>query len=384
MRHGVHYYEFPWPDMTAPDNDIVLRSVQVMESHVKNTGKVLVHCHAGLGRTGLMIACFLVYSKRMSSNDAIKIVRVCRPGAVQTSAQTAFVRGFEKHLWDMQAAFRIELSDPRIELELFIQRQRSILHGEEGEQYRYIPKPIHFLLCRVMSLLLFQGDSVQNDSRIALAALESIAVSSTPGKEAVEVLCRQLNRCEWRMETAHDVSPLMFLVVEWFRQLTAPAVSQTLASDMIAFMKRYPENELSAELKPFLHDKLSRVARHSIGIAVSAIDVLVVASKAIDQQRRFAFKALAQALTHTHTSTKCVFSSFELELLSDFFSAWGGGVGGMYFDPTIVPKASATITKIAAASHYFIERCTGRGEFAERIGQGVVANDLVLEPATPR
>ena len=60
MRHGLRYYEFPWPDMTAPDNDIVLR-VQVMDSHVQGSGRSL-HCHAGLGRTGLLIACYFVYA----------------------------------------------------------------------------------------------------------------------------------------------------------------------------------------------------------------------------------------------------------------------------------------------------------------------------------
>jgi len=83
MPHGVSYYEFPWPDMTAPQQDVVLRSVQVMDHHIKSKGRVLVHCHAGLGRTGLMIACYFVYSKHMPSAEAIEIVRHSRPGAIQ-------------------------------------------------------------------------------------------------------------------------------------------------------------------------------------------------------------------------------------------------------------------------------------------------------------
>ena len=38
-------------------------------------GKVAVHCHAGLGRTGLFIASYLIYIYRMSSNQAIFYIR---------------------------------------------------------------------------------------------------------------------------------------------------------------------------------------------------------------------------------------------------------------------------------------------------------------------
>ncbi|CUI15485.1 phosphatase, putative [Bodo saltans] len=374
MRHGVHYYEFPWPDMTAPDNDIVLRSVQVMESHVKNSGRVLVHCHAGLGRTGLMIACFLIYSKRMTSDSAIKMVRTCRPGAVQTSAQVAFVKGFEQHLWSMQLAFRLQVSDPRVELELFMKRQREILHGEEGEQYRYVPKPLHFLLCRAISLALDDERHVR-PSPIALNALESVAISAAPSREIVNKMCTELNRGNWKFSQARDANAIMFLCADWFRGMTAPVISENSIREILDFMKQYTDEERSDKLKNFICHHYSRVVRHSIGMLLSAVNLLADCASARVETRRFAFKTIAQALTHTHTAAKGSLSGCEVDIVTSFFGDWATAIGGIYFDTSVVPMHAATISKIAAASQLLVDSVSTRAG-SDEPGRAIIANDL--------
>ena len=53
---------------------------------------------AGLGRTGVLIACYLVYSLRVRANDAIRFVRLKRPNAVQTRGQILCVQEFEQFI----------------------------------------------------------------------------------------------------------------------------------------------------------------------------------------------------------------------------------------------------------------------------------------------
>lgn len=54
---------------------LLIRFSEEHLSHVLNLGNVAVHCHAGLGRTGVVIASYLVWRYHLSADEAINYVR---------------------------------------------------------------------------------------------------------------------------------------------------------------------------------------------------------------------------------------------------------------------------------------------------------------------
>lgn len=81
----------PVEDMTPPDMDQVARFVAFVDAAIARGTAVGVHCHAGLGRTGTMIACHLV-TRGMTAAQAIEHVRQKRPGSIQTDLQEDAIR----------------------------------------------------------------------------------------------------------------------------------------------------------------------------------------------------------------------------------------------------------------------------------------------------
>jgi atypical dual specificity phosphatase len=90
---GLLLYHVPVEDMTAPSHDDLLRAITaLLKARQKKLG-VAVHCEAGLGRTGTLLACWFV-QQGLSPAEAVRKVRKLRPGSIETADQEDIVRRF--------------------------------------------------------------------------------------------------------------------------------------------------------------------------------------------------------------------------------------------------------------------------------------------------
>ncbi|MCD6491343.1 MAG: dual specificity protein phosphatase family protein [Candidatus Korarchaeota archaeon] len=83
---GLNVLWVPIPDMTAPTIRQLRTIVAWINKEINNNNPVVVHCLAGLGRTGTILAAYLTF-KDMLPKDAISYVRKKIPGAIMTQEQ---------------------------------------------------------------------------------------------------------------------------------------------------------------------------------------------------------------------------------------------------------------------------------------------------------
>ncbi len=85
----------PVTDFTAPTFDQAERAVAIIDGFLAQGLPVAVHCGAGLGRNGTILACYLA-SQGSTTREAVEQVRTKRPGSIETTAQEAVIEEYEQ------------------------------------------------------------------------------------------------------------------------------------------------------------------------------------------------------------------------------------------------------------------------------------------------
>ena len=88
----------PVPDFSPPTIEQIQRMVLFIQEQIETQQRpVAVTCHAGIGRTGTLLACYLVHEGN-SPDNAVSKIRELRPGSIQTREQEDAVHRYAEWL----------------------------------------------------------------------------------------------------------------------------------------------------------------------------------------------------------------------------------------------------------------------------------------------
>jgi atypical dual specificity phosphatase len=95
---NIKYLHVPTGDLSAPDMEKIDNTIDYIHERIKNNEPTMVHCAAGIGRTGTILACYLIKYHDLSTKDAIDKVRKERPGSVQSESQEIAIGLYHKFI----------------------------------------------------------------------------------------------------------------------------------------------------------------------------------------------------------------------------------------------------------------------------------------------
>ena len=87
QESGFELLHLPIRDYGIPDRENLRRVISSIVQHAGSGRNIAVHCNAGIGRTGLIMACLTKEVMGFDSAEAIRWVRMFIPGALETQQQ---------------------------------------------------------------------------------------------------------------------------------------------------------------------------------------------------------------------------------------------------------------------------------------------------------
>ena len=91
---NLDWVHLPIPDMSPPGVTFFEAWKKIRDQvtdEIVTKGRIVIHCASGFGRTGTIVARFMV-DCGITPDNAIEIVRKVRPGTIETVAQESFIK----------------------------------------------------------------------------------------------------------------------------------------------------------------------------------------------------------------------------------------------------------------------------------------------------
>ena len=76
-QHGIDYVNFPIPDHNVADTGSALKFATRLLENISSGQSIVIHCYAGIGRTGIIAGAILVRSG-VSATEAISLLSHAR------------------------------------------------------------------------------------------------------------------------------------------------------------------------------------------------------------------------------------------------------------------------------------------------------------------
>jgi atypical dual specificity phosphatase len=101
INHGnkLDYFHLKVEDYGAPSLEELDITVDYIKKQIDRAKPVMVHCAAGKGRTGTILAAYLLKKEEnLDAEKAIMKIRKLRPGSVQSETQKKCIESYEQYI----------------------------------------------------------------------------------------------------------------------------------------------------------------------------------------------------------------------------------------------------------------------------------------------
>ena len=217
-KNGIHVLKCGWVDFVAPDSfNHMIKIVKEMYHYIHSLNKkVIVHCHAGMGRTGTSLACYKIFEKKINAEEARKEIRVgTRKNCLAGGKQYIFCQEFEKYLELLRENF---FQKNKKDVTIFKINEKLLDVG--NYQFKYFNDNNYIKYVPIFLLYIFDGIiHIKKEKNIDTKIIGDFLVNKENTDEEenkIKELIKQINNYNWEViYKCEDIKILGKILFKW-------------------------------------------------------------------------------------------------------------------------------------------------------------------------
>ena len=242
-KNNIHVLKCGWTDFIAPDSFYhMIEIVKKMYYYIHNLNKkILVHCHAGFGRTAITLACYLIFDKKLNAENARKEIRkgarkMCLGGGVQYN----YCQEFSEYLKLLRENFfeknKKDITIFKINEKLLDVGNHKFIYFNDKKYKDNVPLFLLYIFDRIIQ--------IKKDQNIDEITLNKLLINKEidEGEENnIKNMIKEINNYNWDViNKCNDLKILGRLLFKWLNNsinyvVNINEISQNELSNSISF-----------------------------------------------------------------------------------------------------------------------------------------------------
>jgi len=225
---GISTFHLHWEDLKPVELSHLLKSARLINAEMQLGKKILVHCHAGRGRTGMIVCCMLIFRYKMSAQDSMNLFQQKREGTALTNkAQRKCIEDFEKRSRPSPVIDSLSLTFGKssVTFDQIVAGQKKLENINSSAFANYIPK----VVIEVLDTLCSLKDQGVYSSAVILNAFLACEMEGTSWTSLDEERLTQIkldfNKRRAALSKQRDPRYLAQLLLDFFDSLAQPVIS---------------------------------------------------------------------------------------------------------------------------------------------------------------
>ena len=199
-KNGIEVFLCGWNDLCIPDSFYhLIKIIKKMYYYINVLNKkIIVHCHAGYGRTAIVLSCYNIFINKVTANKAREMIRKGgRRYCLGSHIQFNYCKEFAKYMEIISANFyeknKKDITIFKINEKMLNVGKYKFKYFMENKYFEYVPIFLLYIFERIIGI---KKENMLDENEIYNSILNYNKITKEEEK-IIDKIIKEINKYNW-------------------------------------------------------------------------------------------------------------------------------------------------------------------------------------------